>query len=87
MVRKDIRSTRGNTYKDFTAVRFVNFTSPRRKPKTTWVSKIKSNLNEMNISWIEAENFAKVDPNEWIRRVNLYTKKTIKKIQSTIKYQ
>ena len=28
----------------------------------------------MNISWIEAENLAKVDPNEWIRRVNLYTK-------------
>ena len=40
-----------------------NFYRPRGKPKTTWVSKLKTDLNEMNILWLEAENLANTQMN------------------------
>ena len=35
-----------------------NYARPRGKPKTTLISKVKGNLNEMNLSWLETENLA-----------------------------
>ena len=35
-----------------------DYARPLGKPKTTWIYKVKENLNEMNFSWFEAENLA-----------------------------
>ena len=43
-----------------------NFKRPRGKPRTTWVSQIKKDLENMNVSWTEAENICKNDKNVWL---------------------
>ena len=43
-----------------------NYARPRGKAKTTLISKVKENLNEMNLSWLEAENLAIENYNNWI---------------------
>ena len=43
-----------------------NFKQPRGKPRTTWVSQIKKDLENMNVSWTEAENICKNDKNVWL---------------------
>ena len=40
-----------------------------RKPQTTWISKVKENLNEMKLSWLEAENLAIENYNDWVRTI------------------
>ena len=42
------------------------YARPWGKLKTTWISKVKENLNEMNLSWLEAENLAIENYNNWI---------------------
>ena len=49
-----------------------NYARLRGKPKTTWISKVKENLNEMNLSWLEAENHAIENYNDWIRTIKRY---------------
>ena len=49
-----------------------NDARPRGKPKTTWISKVKENLNEMNLSWLEAENLAIENYNDWVRTIKRY---------------
>ena len=39
------------------------------KPKSTWISRVKENLNEMNLSWLEAENLAIQYYNYWVRTI------------------
>ena len=38
--------------------RLFNYGRPRGEPKTTWISKVKENLSQMNLSWLEAKNVA-----------------------------
>ena len=45
------------------------YTRPWGKLKTTWISKVKENLNEMNLSGLEAENLAIENYNNWIRTI------------------
>ena len=52
--------------------RLSNYARPRGKPKTTWISKVKENLNEMNLSWLEAENLAIENYNGWVRIIKRY---------------
>ena len=49
-----------------------NYARPRGKPKTTWISKVKKNLNEMNLSWLEAENLAIENCNDLVRTIKWY---------------
>ena len=49
-----------------------NYARPRGKPKTTWISKVKENLNEMNLSWLEVENLAIENYNDWVRTIKRY---------------
>ena len=46
-----------------------NYARPQGKPKTTWISRVKENLNEMNLSWLEAENLAIQYYNYWVRTI------------------
>ena len=48
------------------------YARPRGKPKTTWISKVKENLNEMNLSWLDAENLATENYNDWVRTIKRY---------------
>ena len=52
----------------------VDFKKPRGKPKTTWISKVKKELSEMNFSWDEARDFSKENPNEWILLVERFAR-------------
>ena len=36
--------------------RLSNYALPRGKPQNTWISKVREKLNEMNLSWLKAEN-------------------------------
>ena len=49
-----------------------NYARPRRKPKTTWISKAKETLSEMNLSWLEVENLAIENYNDWVRTIKRY---------------
>ena len=51
-----------------------HYSRPPGKPKTTWISKMKSDLKMMNLSWDDAENIAREDINEWNRIVEQYVK-------------
>ena len=42
---------------------------PWGKLKTTWISKVKENLNKINLSGLEAENIAIENYNNWIRTI------------------
>ena len=44
-----------------------NYARRRGKLKTTWISKVKENLNEMNLSWLETENLVIETYNDWVR--------------------
>ena len=46
-----------------------NYARPQEKPKSTWISRVKENLNEMNLSWLEAENLAIQYYNYWVRTI------------------
>ena len=52
-------------------VQVIQLRRPRRKPKTTWISIVKKNLNEMNLSCLEAENLA-IENNDWVRIIKRY---------------
>ena len=52
--------------------RLSNYAQPQGKPKTTWISKVKENWNEMNLSWLEAENLAVENYNDWVRTMKRY---------------
>ena len=49
-----------------------NYARPRGKPKLTWIYKVKENLNEMNLSWLEAENLAIENYKDWVRTIKRY---------------
>ena len=51
---------------------FSNYARPRGKPKTTWIFKVKENLDEMNLFWLEAENLAIENYNDWVRTFKQY---------------
>ena len=53
-------------------VRLSNYAQPWGKPKTTWISKVKEKLNEINLSWLEAENLAIETHNDWLRTIKQY---------------
>ena len=42
-----------------------DFKRPRGKPKTTWVSVLKKDLDEMNITFLEAENLCRNNIEQW----------------------
>ena len=46
-----------------------NYARPRGKAKTTLISKVKENLNEMNLSWLEAENLTIENYNDWAKTI------------------
>ena len=41
------------------------FKRPRGKPRTTWVSQITKDLEQMNVSMAEAENLCSNELKEW----------------------
>ena len=47
----------------------IQLSPTTRKPQTTWISKVKENLNEMKLSWLEAENLAIENYNDWVRTI------------------
>ncbi len=53
------------------------FQRPRGKPKTTWISKTKKDLESMNFDWDEAKTVARENLNEWFKIVQQYVKNLI----------
>ena len=49
-----------------------NYAPPEGKPKTTWISIVKENLNKMNLSWLQAENLTIENYNDWVRTLKRY---------------
>ena len=49
-----------------------SYARPREKPKTPLISKVKVNLNEMNLSWVETDNLAIENYNDWVRTIKRY---------------
>ena len=54
-----------------------NYKKPPGRPKTTWISKVKKDLIDMNLSWLEAENLAKENFSEWQQIVIMFVKNTV----------
>ena len=48
------------------------YSRPRGKPKTTWLSSTNKILDDMNLSWPEAERLAKEDFELWTRTIKNY---------------
>ena len=44
---------------------FENYTKSPGRPKATWIFRVKKDLIDMNLSWIEAENLANENFSEW----------------------
>ena len=69
MVQKNGESTGRNSCKGCIEVQVIQLRSTTGKPKTTQISKVKENLDEMNLSWLEAENLAIENYNDWVRTI------------------
>ena len=54
-----------------------NYKKPPGRPKTTWISRVKKDLIDMNLSWLEAENLAKENFSEWQQIVNMFVKNIV----------
>ena len=47
------------------------YARPPGRPKRTWISRVKTNVNNMNITWGEAENMVTENLSKWLNIVNI----------------
>ena len=50
----------------------AQYVRPPGRPKTTWVSRVKNDLSNMNFSWRDAEIIATENLSEWLKVVKVY---------------
>ena len=72
MIRKNARAPEEVPAKVALRYGLSNYAWPQGKPKLTWIYKVKENLNEMNLSWLEAKNLAIENYNDWVRNIKRY---------------
>ena len=75
VVRENGESTGKDSGQGWIEVRVIQLrpiTRAQGKPKITWISKVKENLNEMNLSWLETEKLAIENYNDWVRIIKRY---------------